>query len=416
MLPKRQILYTLILGLTINLSSSAQIQELKNWLSAPVVDRMPLETLSFSNVALTKNETVSASALLLDDKKKNILHSFGQQWDDRLLLYDNLKMPFYYQIFGNEPTDGRSLFISLHGGGGAPPAVNDRQYENQKHLYDATLKNMEGVYMALRAPTDTWDLWHQEHIDDFLNIIIQLAVIKENVNPNKVYILGYSAGGDGLFQLAPRMADRWAAASMMAGHPGDASPLSLRNLPFSIHVGSLDKAYQRNEHAKQWGIKLDSLRNNDPDGYIHDAQVHEGLGHWMKLEDAVALPWMKNYERNPIPNKVIWIQDNRHQNSFYWLGTPNDFILDKGIITAEYNNTLNEINILDNYSESIQLFINDEMLNLDDPITVKYRGDIIYKGLADRTILNIYETLSKKGDTNLMFPSIISIQNNKTAK
>ena len=56
------------------------------------------------------------------------------------------------------------------------------------------------------------------------------------------------------------------------------------------------------------------------------------------------------------------------------------------------------------------------MLNLDDPITVKYRGDMIYKGLADRTILNIYETLSKKGDINLMFPSIISIQNNKTAK
>ena len=70
MLPKRQILYTLILGLTINLSSTAQIQELKNWLSAPMMDRMPLETLNFSNGALTKNETESASTLLLDDKKK----------------------------------------------------------------------------------------------------------------------------------------------------------------------------------------------------------------------------------------------------------------------------------------------------------------------------------------------------------
>ena len=37
-----------------------------------------------------------------------------------------------------------------------------------------------------------------------------MAVIKENVNPNKVYLLGYSAGGDGVYQLAPRMANRWA--------------------------------------------------------------------------------------------------------------------------------------------------------------------------------------------------------------
>ena len=47
----------------------------------------------------------------------------------------------------------------------------------------------------------------------------QLAVINEDVNPNKVYLLGYSAGGDGVYQLAPRMADRWAAAAMMADSP-----------------------------------------------------------------------------------------------------------------------------------------------------------------------------------------------------
>ena len=41
-------------------------------------------------------------------------------------------------------------------------------------------------------------------------------------------VVGYSAGGDGVYQLAPRMADSWAAAAMMAGHPNGVSPLSLR--------------------------------------------------------------------------------------------------------------------------------------------------------------------------------------------
>ena len=47
------------------------------------------------------------------------------------------------------------------------------------------------------------------------------------VDPNKVYLMGYSAGGDGVYQLAPRMADRFAAAAMMAGHPNETSPLGL---------------------------------------------------------------------------------------------------------------------------------------------------------------------------------------------
>ena len=41
------------------------------------------------------------------------------------------------------------------------------------------------------------------------------AIVFEDVDPNRVYLLGYSAGGDGVYQLAPRMADRFAAASMM---------------------------------------------------------------------------------------------------------------------------------------------------------------------------------------------------------
>ena len=62
-----------------------------------------------------------------------------------------------------------------------------------------------------------------------------------DVDPNRVYIMGYSAGGDGVYQLAPRMADRWAAAAMMAGHPNDASPLGLRNITGFNHHTSTTK-------------------------------------------------------------------------------------------------------------------------------------------------------------------------------
>lgn len=81
----------------------------------------------------------------------------------------------------------------------------------------------------------------------------------EKGDVNKVYLMGYSAGGDGVYYMAPRMADYWAACSMMAGHPNGASALNLRNLPFSIQVGEHDSAYDRNLKAIEWSIKLDEL-------------------------------------------------------------------------------------------------------------------------------------------------------------
>ncbi len=63
---------------------------------------------------------------------------------------------------------------------------------------------------------------------------------------SRVYILGYSAGGDGVYNLATRLSDRFAtAAAMMVGHPGDAKIENLRNLPFALYMGADDTAYNR---------------------------------------------------------------------------------------------------------------------------------------------------------------------------
>lgn len=386
------------------------------WLSTNPEERTPLDSLDFALQALTKSEAEHLSELLLEDKTNRLLNVYGAQWNDRSIKFNGVEMPFYYNIFGPEPSDGRSLYISMHGGGGTTAANNDQQYENQKHLYDATMKSLEGVYLAPRAPTNTWNLWHQDHIDELMNLIIQLAVIKENVNPNKVYLLGYSAGGDGVYQLAPRMADRWAAASMMAGHPNDASPLGLRNTPFAIHVGELDTPYERNLVARQWGDELEDLQRHDPKGYIHEVKIHTGLGHWMKFQDSVALVWMKQFQRNPIPEKVVWKQDDILHPSLYWLGSYKKEAKAGDLIVAEYNKTLNEINILENSLDQVHFFINDDMLNLDKPVTIKYQGETIGKKMLSRSILNIYNSLNLKGDLNLSYSAEITVFKNKNVR
>ncbi|MGL1887860.1 MAG: hypothetical protein OCD76_15200 [Reichenbachiella sp.] len=390
------------------------IYELQEWFKQVPQSRTPLNNESFATKAMTEEEASQALNLLMADKQAAVAEAYDAQWENRLLNIDGHEMPFYYQTFGEKPDEGRSLFISMHGGGGTTAATNDQQYQNQKHLYDATMETLEGVYLAPRAPTNEWNLWHQNHIDDFFNVIIQMAIIKEGVNPNKVYVLGYSAGGDGVYQLAPRMADRWAAASMMAGHPNEASPLGLRNLPFAIHVGSLDDGYDRNVVAEQWGQKLDSLQEQDSEGYIHDVQLHQGYGHWMELTDAVALSWMAQYDRNAIPTKILWKQDDRKHTSFYWLKVSEEFIHTNDKIEITYNSALNEIDILNNDYEEVQITLNDLMMDLDEPVTVKYQGVEIFNGVIVRTVLNQYESIAHKNDGSLAFSAVVTVTNNQT--
>ena len=411
------LLFFIILGCSNNNdpdlnSVESDPKSLEEWLAKSIDTRKPLESLDFSKEALAKNRVEKVTNLLAQDKVEIMKTTYEKDWNQRELNYQGKVMPFFYQIFGDEPSQGRSLFISLHGGGGTTSSLNDQQYENQKDLYDQTMNTLEGIYLAPRAPTNTWNLWHQNHIDDFFNIIIQMAMTMEKVNPNKVYLLGFSAGGDGVYQLAPRMADRWAAAAMMAGHPNDSSPLGLKNTPFALHVGALDTAYNRNLKAQEWKNILDGLESNAPGTYLHQVQIHDGLGHWMNKKESVALPWMKNYLRNPVPKKIVWKQDDRHHSSFYWIAIPDKFIKTEGEIVVEYNTQKNEINIISNYSETLQLYVNDKMLDLDIPIIIKYQGKIISQKVFKRSIYNIYKTLSYKGDPKLSFSCLITVVNN----
>ncbi|MDY4043446.1 MAG: hypothetical protein SOY65_06510 [Marinifilaceae bacterium] len=51
---------------------------------------------------------------------------YRSMWLGGVFRYDTLQMPILYRTFGESPADGRSLYISMHGGGNAPKALNDQ--------------------------------------------------------------------------------------------------------------------------------------------------------------------------------------------------------------------------------------------------------------------------------------------------
>ena len=99
-------------------------------------------------------------------------------------------------------------------------------------------------------------MWWKPYLPDFFGIIIRGFVLRGIIDPNKVFLTGYSAGGDGVYHMGPILADWWAGAAMMAGHPNNAQLFNLRNCPFSIQMGGKDSAYNRNGLAKEYISKM----------------------------------------------------------------------------------------------------------------------------------------------------------------
>ncbi|MEC8494794.1 MAG: dienelactone hydrolase family protein, partial [Planctomycetota bacterium] len=295
--------------------------------------------------------------------------------------------------FGDAPEGERSLWISMHGGGGAPPELNDGQWSNQIRLYEPE----EGIYVAPRAPTNTWNLWHQGHIDPLFDRMIASYVARHGVDPDRVYLMGYSAGGDGVYQLAPRMADRYAAAAMMAGHPNETRPDGLRNLPFMIFMGGKDGAYDRNKIAARWKETLEGLAEEDEGGYEHLVTIYPDKGHWMDREDRSALPWMAARRRDPWPSKVIWLQDDVRGRRFYWLELvePGDGD-DRARIAAEVKGQT--VAIEAKGLDRIALRLRDNLIDLDKDIVVTFDGETVFSGRVPRTREIIEASLAGRAD------------------
>ncbi|MEH3039918.1 MAG: hypothetical protein PGN21_07630 [Sphingomonas paucimobilis] len=376
---------------TAQAQSSRTVAELSRWIAEPPTDR-PTDA-AILNRPLSRADADRALALLAADRMRQVAAAQRDAVAAKAITLGYKTLRWESRQFGNAPFGKRSLWISMHGGGNAAPAVNDQQWCNQIRLYEPA----EGIYLAPRAPTDTWNLWHEAHIDPLFQRLIDAQVAINGVDPDRVYLLGYSAGGDGVWQLAPRMADRFAAASMMAGHPNEAGVASLHNLPFGIFMGGADAAYDRNRIAAEKSAELAKLHAADPGGYVSMTRIYPGLPHWMNRKDAEALPWMAQFTRNPWPKRVVWVQDDVTHDRFYWLHLPDAAQAKAGDrIDARVEGQA--ITLDGAVPAGMTLRLSDRLVDLDRPVRVTVNGRRAFTGKVPRTAAAIVRSLIERAD------------------
>lgn len=106
----------------------------------------------------------------------------------------------------------RPLILGLHGGGGIGS-------DNTRHLVDfnGLLQQAKTRSLFLYLPQAQTTYWHSS--DRAAAIIAQIdkAIAEKNVDPNRIYITGFSMGGGGTWDLLNLYPNRFAAAIPICG-------------------------------------------------------------------------------------------------------------------------------------------------------------------------------------------------------
>lgn len=249
-----------------------------------------------------------------------------------------------------------------------------------------------------------------------------------DVDPNRVYLTGFSAGEDGVYAIVAKMPDRFAAANMSAGHPNGLPLWNLYNMPLQLQVGENDTAYERNTVTAQYGQMLDGYQEELGGGYIHNTYVHQGHNFsdnsasdqkvmadsaaWMESGDSSvietdtnAIRFMEQYVREPLPERVVWDlsqrADQRTGESFYWLQADSGFTEGKIVVFCDRES--NSIRVEEcTVAGEITFLLSSDMLDLFAPITINTPSGSNVVTVKPHYEL-LYETTMERGDYNYQF-------------
>ncbi|MBQ6174351.1 MAG: hypothetical protein IJK28_06990 [Clostridia bacterium] len=222
-----------------------------------------------------------ASEITLTREVVPALNYPTEEYDVYTLSHGGKSMRFFMETVWEPEENGRyPLYITLHGGGGGSPELNNCEWITMSQYYRGSVQS--GIYVACRGITDTWDLHFREDSYPLYERLIEAMIVLYNADPDRVYLLGFSAGGDGVYQVAPRLADRFAAANMSSGHPNDVSLLNLANCPICLQAGIRDwysESAMRSVRTAEFEAALSGFREKYGFGYEHRVWIHVPEGH-----------------------------------------------------------------------------------------------------------------------------------------
>ena len=323
------------------------------------------------------------------------------------VTFEGYVSPYVVREVGTKPAGGWPLFIAMHGGGGVPKDFNDSQWRSMQRYYKDQPDLGGYLYLALRAPTDEWNGFYTWYALPLVENLIRQFLALGDVDPDRVFLMGYSHGGYGAFYLGPKLADRFAAVHASAAAPtdGHAPARNLRHLRFTYMVGEHDDAYGRRERCLAFAEHLETLRAaaGEAGAYPAALQLMEGRHH-SDLPDRDKIRDMYDAVRDPLPRHLSWSLTDDRVDSFHWLHVPAP--QGGGDVEAILDD--NRLEITRKNVEALHVLLDERLIDFGPPVTVIMNGEESTHQLTP-SLRVLCETLRERGDPRLAFTARVEL-------
>lgn len=193
------------------------------------------------------------------------------EWPDALQKkLGKLKRVAFMAFPVKKPTGKLPLLISLHGGGGKEMSL-EQQLARSAKVKGLGLAEVAKKDLILLEPNTAED-WNVNSLNAMLDYILKNY---EEIDANRVYVMGHSMGGRGTWTWINESSDRFAAAApcgFSADETGDAEHLV--NLPIWGMAGGDDgdratgikKMVERLKHAGNKNVRHTEFKGADHAG------------------------------------------------------------------------------------------------------------------------------------------------------
>jgi hypothetical protein len=340
-------------------------------------------------------------------KSAPIHDAMRKDFDAKEVTFDQYLSPYVVRTVGTRPANGWPLFIAMHGGGNTPKEVNDSQWRQMQHYYHDHPEVGGYLYLALRAPNDTWNGFYDDYVYPLVDNLVREFLLFGDVDLNKVFIMGYSHGGYGAFAIGPKEPDLFAAIHASAAAPtdGETTGKTLRNTVFTCMVGEKDHDYGRFERDQKFRETIRQFRGDRNDIYPVNVQFIPGNGH-TGLPDRDEILEMYPAVRNVVPRELTWLMTDTVIKDFFWLrtGAPGK--------EQEIDATCHDNRLVITTSGSVSdatVLLDSRLIDFQKPVTLELNGKTTTHKLQPGLRV-LCQTMQRRGDPELSFTAEIPLQ------
>ncbi|MBI5359345.1 MAG: alpha/beta hydrolase [Planctomycetes bacterium] len=232
---------------------------------------------------------------------------------------------------------------------------------------------------VLLCPSGTSEWWSDTE-EAFLVSIIGSIRTKYRIDPDRIFLAGFSNGGIGTWSVGLHNPDLFAGLLPMAGALNEAETylLNSMNLPILMLHGTKDNTIPF-EAGKEAFNKITALKHKNIRLLDYPEEKPMAGGHFFpthKLQDV--FDWLADKNRNAFPSELNCASADKKLNSFYWLKL-DDFT--EMEITASVINNKIAINIAGAVNK-LTVRLNDKMIDYSKPVEIVVNGKTVFNGMA----------------------------------